>query len=155
MKFHSNSFILTFKATFSFVCLFIFYKSTNNGDENAAVLSWIAQTLLIWPLFSVFLFLCLFSAVCTVDHDTFKTFDDVEMQYSLPDRCKHVLAKDCTKNNTFMVLISKETENTDTKIIEIFVEKEKIRIEYLDKGRYQIQVGCSLVFFQNLHNWET
>lgn len=71
----------------------------------------------------------------------FKTFDDVELQYSLPNRCVHVLTKDCTKNNTFMVLISKEPEKPDKKIIEIFVEKEKIRIEPLENGRYQIQVG--------------
>ena len=75
-----------------------------------------------------------------MDYDTFKTFDNVEFQYSLPHRCAHVLAKDCV-NNTFMVLLSKEAENPDDKIVEIFVEKEKIRIEYLpDDGRYQIQV---------------
>ena len=76
-----------------------------------------------------------------MDHDSFKTFDDVEFQYSLPGHCKHVLVKDCTKNNTFMVLISKETEVPDKKVIEIFVEKEKIRIEHLVDGKYQIQVG--------------
>ncbi|KAL9951821.1 hypothetical protein ACROYT_G044556 [Oculina patagonica] len=83
--------------------------------------------------------------VCTVDHDTFKTFDDVELQYSLPDRCVHVLTKDCTKNNTFTVLISKETEQPEKKIIEIFVEKEKIRIEHLEDGRYQIQVNGEII----------
>lgn len=91
-----------------------------------------------------------FSAVCTVDHDTFKTFDDVEFQYSLPDRCMHVLTKDCSKNNTFMVLVSKETEKPDKKIIEIFVEKQKIRIEHLNDGRYQIQVGLVFLLLSNL-----
>lgn len=85
-------------------------------------------------------FLHLSSPVCTVDHDTLKTFDDVEIQYSLPDRCMHVLAKDCTKNSSFLVLMSKETQHSDDKIIEIFVEKDKIRIERL-KGGYQIQVN--------------
>lgn len=76
-----------------------------------------------------------------MDHDSFKTFDDVEFQYSLPGRCTHVLAKDCTKNNVFMVLMSKETEIPDKKVIEIFVENQKIRIEHLLEDRYQIQVG--------------
>lgn len=80
-----------------------------------------------------------------MDHDSFKTFDDVEFQYSLPGHCTHVLAKDCTKNNVFMVLLSKETEMPDKKVIEIFVEREKIRIEHLVEGRYQIQVGFKLV----------
>lgn len=83
--------------------------------------------------------------VCTVDHDSFKTFDDVEFQYSLPGHCTHVLAKDCTKNNVFMVLMSKETEIPDNKVIEIFVEREKIRIEHLVEGRYQIQVNGEIV----------
>ncbi|KAJ7321412.1 hypothetical protein OS493_034985 [Desmophyllum pertusum] len=89
--------------------------------------------------------MALSAPVCTVDHDTFKTFDDVEFQYSLPDRCMHVLTKDCSKNNTFMVLVSKETEKPDKKIIEIFVEKQKIRIEHLNDGRYQIQVNGEII----------
>jgi len=40
-----------------------------------------------------------------------------------------------------MVLMSKEAEKLDEKVIEIFVEKEKIRIEHLADGHYQIQVG--------------
>lgn len=52
-----------------------------------------------------------------------------------------------------MVLISKETEQPDKKIIEIFVEKEKIRIEHLEDGRYQIQVGVSFKFLRNFENY--
>ena len=48
-----------------------------------------------------------------------------------------------------MVLMSKEAEKPDKRIIEIFVEKEKIRIEYMDNGRYQIQV-CLLWNYQVL-----
>lgn len=44
-----------------------------------------------------------------------------------------------------MVLMSKETEIPDKKVIEIFVEKEKIRIEHLVDGKYQIQVSFQLV----------
>ena len=76
-----------------------------------------------------------------MDHDSFKTFDDVEFQYLLPGQCAHVLAKDCTKNNAFMVLVSKETAIPDKKVIEIFVENQKIRIEHLKGDRYQVQVG--------------
>lgn len=83
---------------------------------------------------------CSFSAVCTVEQDTLKTFDDVEIQHTLPDRCMHVLAKDCTKNNSFIVLMSKDTRHPDKKIIEIFVEQEKIRIAHLGSAGYQIQV---------------
>lgn len=83
---------------------------------------------------------CSFSAVCTVEQDTLKTFDDVEIQHTLPDRCMHVLAKDCTKNNSFIVLMSKDTRHPDKKIIEILVEQEKIRIAHLGSAGYQIQV---------------
>ena len=44
-----------------------------------------------------------------------------------------------------MVLMSKETEIPDKKVIEVFVEKEKIRIEHLVDGKYQIQVSFQLV----------
>lgn len=44
-----------------------------------------------------------------------------------------------------MVLMSKENEISDKKVIEIFVEKEKIRIEHLVDGKYQIQVSFQLV----------
>ena len=83
--------------------------------------------------------------MCTVDHDSFRTFDDVEFQYSLPDRCVHVLTKDCTKNNSFLVLVSKEAGKPHQKIIELFVQKQKIRVEYISNGSYQIQV-CPFVF---------
>ncbi|CAH3156874.1 unnamed protein product [Pocillopora meandrina] len=79
--------------------------------------------------------------VCTVEQDTLKTFDDVEIQHTLPDRCMHVLAKDCTKNNSFIVLMSKDTRHPDKKIIEILVEQEKIRIAHLGSAGYQIQVN--------------
>ena len=48
-----------------------------------------------------------------------------------------------------MVLMSKETEIPDKKVIEIFVENQKIRIEHLAEDRYQIQVGFQLVNFDN------
>ncbi|XP_074612059.1 vitellogenin-2-like isoform X3 [Acropora palmata] len=85
------------------------------------------------------------SPVCTVDYDTFRTFDGVEFQYSSPLRCPHILAKDCVANS-FMVLLSKEANASGNKIVEIFVEKQKIRAEYLrDHGIYQIQVGGSIL----------
>jgi len=40
-----------------------------------------------------------------------------------------------------MVLMHKEIGKLDEKVIEIFVEKEKIRIEHLVEGHYQIQVS--------------
>ena len=40
-----------------------------------------------------------------------------------------------------MVLVSKETATPDKKVIEIFVENQKIRIEHLEEDRYQVQVG--------------
>lgn len=48
-----------------------------------------------------------------------------------------------------MVLMSKENEISDKKVIEIFVEKEKIRIEHLVDGKYQIQVSFQLVNCDN------
>lgn len=84
-----------------------------------------------------------------MEQDTLKTFDDVEIQHTLPDRCMHVLAKDCTKNTSFIVLMSKDTRHPDKKIIEILVEQEKIRIAHLGSAGYQIQVRIifSLISF--------
>ncbi|CAH3178702.1 unnamed protein product, partial [Porites lobata] len=87
----------------------------------------------------------LFPAVCTVDHDSFRTFDDVEFQYSLPDRCVHVLTKDCTKNNSFLVLVSKEAGKPHQKVIELFVQRQKIRVEYISNGSYQIQINGKIL----------
>lgn len=81
-----------------------------------------------------------------MEQDTLKTFDDVEIQHTLPDRCMHVLAKDCTKNNSFIVLMSKDTRHPDKKIIEILVEQEKIRIAHLGSAGYQIQVRIYIFF---------
>lgn len=80
-----------------------------------------------------------------MDYDTFRTFDGVEFQYSSPLRCPHILAKDCV-GNSFMVLLSKETNASGNKIVEIFVEKQKIRAEYLRDGTYQIQVWILFSF---------
>ena len=81
-----------------------------------------------------------------MDYDTFRTFDGVEFQYSSPLRCPHILAKDCV-GNSFMVLLSKEANASGNKVVEIFVEKQKIRAEYLpDRGIYQIQVWILFSF---------
>lgn len=45
-----------------------------------------------------------------------------------------------------MVLLSKETNASGNKIVEIFVEKQKIRAEYLRDGTYQIQVWILFSF---------
>ena len=80
-----------------------------------------------------------------MDYDTFRTFDGVEYHYSSPLRCPHILAKDCT-GNSFMVLLSKEASASGNKVVEIFVEKQKIRAEYLRDGIYQIQVWILFSF---------
>lgn len=80
-----------------------------------------------------------------MDYDTYRTFDGVEFQYSSPLRCPHILAKDCV-GNSFMVLLSKEENASGNKIVEIFVEKQKIRAEYLRDGTYQIQVWILFSF---------
>ena len=90
-------------------------------------------------------FSIMFSAVCTVDYDTFRTFDGVEFQYSSPLQCPHVLAKDCA-GESFMVLLSKEANASGNNIVEIFVEKQKIRAEYVHDGSYQIQVWIFFPF---------
>ena len=46
-----------------------------------------------------------------------------------------------------MVLLSKEANASGNKVVEIFVEKQKIRAEYLpDRGIYQIQVWILFSF---------
>lgn len=46
-----------------------------------------------------------------------------------------------------MVLLSKEANASGNKVVEIFVEKQKIRAEYLrDHGIYQIQVWILFSF---------
>lgn len=84
------------------------------------------------------------SSVCTVDYNTYSTFDGVEFQYSSPRGCPHILAKDCA-NNSFMVLLSKEDDKTDDQIVEIFVDSHKIRVKYLKEGHYQIQVNGDVI----------
>lgn len=45
-----------------------------------------------------------------------------------------------------MVLLSKEASASGNKVVEIFVEKQKIRAEYLRNGIYQIQVWILFSF---------
>nr|XP_006824894.1 PREDICTED: vitellogenin-1-like isoform X2 [Saccoglossus kowalevskii] len=68
-----------------------------------------------------------YTPYCKVRGDEIKTFDDVSYSYKL-SKCEHVLAKDCSPDERFTVLISKKNLDSDNKITKIFVEDKKVEL---------------------------
>ncbi|XP_078656549.1 vitellogenin-6-like [Branchiostoma floridae x Branchiostoma belcheri] len=71
---------------------------------------------------------------CKVEHDKIKTFDDVEYKYEL-SKCEHILAKDASPEERFMVLISKKEEQKPENILKVFLEGKKIELRTREQSR--------------------
>lgn len=68
-----------------------------------------------------------------------KTFDNVE--YTVPlSTCHAILAKDCSTNPTFVVMMRKLSQNTDMKEIKIVTRTHKIVLTPVSEMNEQIRV---------------
>ncbi|XP_066297866.1 vitellogenin-6-like [Branchiostoma lanceolatum] len=66
---------------------------------------------------------------CKVEsNDKIRTFDDVEYKYKL-SKCDHILAKDASPEEKFMVLISKKSEQKPENVLKVFLEGKKVELQ--------------------------
>ncbi|KFQ32197.1 Vitellogenin-2, partial [Merops nubicus] len=58
-------------------------------------------------------------ACCSVSHNKFKTFNEVQFNYTMPANCYHILAQDCSSDLKFLVMMRKAEEAVNLKAINI------------------------------------
>ncbi|XP_071954131.1 vitellogenin-like [Antedon mediterranea] len=84
-----------------------------------------------------------FQPTCTVNNfDNFTTFDGVNYRYRMPVTCPHILARDCSPEQLFTVLLHNRTmvDNTVKKVVTILVEDKKIILDSHDNKTIKIQI---------------
>ncbi|CAH1244184.1 Hypp7221 [Branchiostoma lanceolatum] len=69
-----------------------------------------------------------YTPFCKVQsNDKIRTFDDVEYKYKL-SKCDHILAKDASPEEKFMVLVNKPEERKPEKTVKVFIKSTKIEL---------------------------
>jgi len=81
-----------------------------------------------------------FTDVCHVSSNKIKTFDDVE--YKVPmTTCYAVLAKDCSPEPAFAVLMKKSRENSEQKEVKIVTPEHRIVLRSESEDRVTVEVN--------------
>ncbi|XP_035699867.1 vitellogenin-6-like isoform X1 [Branchiostoma floridae] len=77
---------------------------------------------------------------CKVESESRKirTFDNVEYKYEL-SQCDHILAKDASPEERFMVLISKKTEQKPENTLKVFLEGKKVELRSREESESRRQ----------------
>ncbi|XP_020378984.2 vitellogenin-like [Rhincodon typus] len=66
---------------------------------------------------------------CIAENDTVRTFDEVELRSSLPNRCYHVLTQDCSETPNFILLMRRAKTNERLKEIKLVLARNNTSIE--------------------------
>ncbi|XP_048395617.2 vitellogenin-like [Stegostoma tigrinum] len=66
---------------------------------------------------------------CIAENDTVRSFDEVELRSSLPNRCYHVLTQDCSETPNFILLMRRGKPNQQLKEIKLVLAKNNTSIE--------------------------
>ncbi|NWX49789.1 VIT2 protein, partial [Steatornis caripensis] len=65
-------------------------------------------------------------ARCSVSHNKFTTFNEVQFNYTMPANCYHVLAQDCSSDLKFLVMMRNADEAVNLKAINIKLGSHEI-----------------------------
>ncbi|NXN12823.1 VIT2 protein, partial [Indicator maculatus] len=78
-------------------------------------------------------------ARCSVSHNTIKTFNGVQFNYTMPANCYHILAQDCSSDLKFMVMMRNAEEAVNLKAINIKLGIHEIDMQP-EKGQVKLRV---------------
>nr|XP_006812699.1 PREDICTED: vitellogenin-like [Saccoglossus kowalevskii] len=74
---------------------------------------------------------------CIVENNVFKTFDNVTYMYEMPGSCLHVLAKDCSPSERFVVLLQNKNVVDQVNVERNTIRRNKI-IAYVDDNKIEM-----------------
>ena len=101
------------------------------------------------------LYLSLLPAVCNItSKGHFSTFDRVRFNYTMPGSCPHVVARDCSADERFSVLLQNVTLREDMDTVRtglkstVYVSKTKFELITIlvgDEKKLEVKVGFAIL----------